>query len=119
MIDIAAQFKEVVRQKGFRSITEEWLNFSSKLSISEKQQVAVALSKEHPWIWEPVLDDFLSNHDLELCLPVLDNVIARTGLGIGLHSFRKRCSADVDFANQCISYLNDIERTPLISAVLS
>ena len=109
MIDIAAQFKEVVRQKGFRSITEEWLIFSSKLSISEKQQVAVALSKEHPWIWEPVLDDFLSNHDLELCLPVLDNVIARTGLGIGLHSFRKRCSADVDFANQCISHLNDIE----------
>ncbi|KPV64025.1 MAG: hypothetical protein AOA66_0476 [Candidatus Bathyarchaeota archaeon BA2] len=108
MEETAAQFKEIVRQKGFRNLAEEWQGFSSKLSASERQQIVIDLSKDNPWTWEPVLDNFLSTEDVELCLPILSNIAERTGLGIRLLSFRERCSEDVKFAGECMSHLNKI-----------
>lgn len=103
-----ARFKEMARQKVFKNLAEEWKGFSSKLSALERQQIVIDLSKDHPWIFEAVIDNFLSTEDVELCLPILSNIVERTGLGIGLLSFRKRCSEDVKFAERCMSHLNKI-----------
>ncbi|UCH01358.1 MAG: hypothetical protein JSV20_05610 [Candidatus Bathyarchaeota archaeon] len=97
---INAQFKEIARKKGFQNLKDVWRSFSPKLTTSERQSLVLALSNDHPWIWEAVLDDFLSTEDVELCLPVLSQVIAKTGVGIGLNRFRQRCREDVNYAKQ-------------------
>lgn len=105
MTDVIDQFKELARKRGFKNLKVNWQYYSSGMSATEKQRIVIELSKEHPWVWEEVIDDFLSTQDLQLCLPIIDKVVEIAGLGIGLMSFRQRCSDDLDFANQCLSHV--------------
>jgi len=108
MEDLADQFREKARQTGFKNQLEEWRSFCSNVSDTERQQVMLALLKDNPWIWRETLDDFLFNHDIELCLPVLDSIVEKTGFGINLPRFLKRCSDDLKFADQCIAHLKTV-----------
>ncbi len=102
------QFKESARKRGFKNLKEAWQQYSSNMSALEKQQLVLELSKDQPWWWKEIIDDFLSTHDVTLCMPILEKVVEKGGLWIGLMHFNQRCSDDPDFATKCLSHLSKI-----------